>query len=327
MYTLSHFSSPTAGDSHNNSYPAFSIPRRELHDVKHQVMSEDDLEGAREDVLLQQLQPNSENDLEAGKYEGGLKTWECANDLVELLAERYDGEGKSIGTGVELPVRALELGCGSALPSCFLLQLAFAPNKAQHNNQTPSHPGFTLIVADYNYDVLRLVTIPNLLLSWAIYHATVETTGHGSKASLEGTTDSIRDSKVEDVLEVTPELLNQFISDLEQRNISIHAISGGWGEGFVRILPEQTVDLVLASETIYQTSTLRDFTGVVIRSLGGDRKGVALVAAKRVYFGVGGTLEDFRRELERQGGDSEEVWATKQGVQRAILSVKYGAAS
>ena len=49
-----------------------------------------------------------ESDLVSGVYEGGLKVWDCAFDLVEFVdtnsAEMFVGK------------RVLELGCGQGLP-------------------------------------------------------------------------------------------------------------------------------------------------------------------------------------------------------------------
>ena len=51
-----------------------------------------------------------QSDLVAGVYEGGLKIWECSQDLTQFL---YD-------SGLELKgKRVLELGCGAALPGIF----------------------------------------------------------------------------------------------------------------------------------------------------------------------------------------------------------------
>ena len=42
---------------------------------------------------------------------GGLKTWECAVDLVNYMAAHLELAGKHV----------IELGCGSALPGIFAL--------------------------------------------------------------------------------------------------------------------------------------------------------------------------------------------------------------
>lgn len=54
------------------------IPRRELWDVRLQLMAQDD------DVGL------GKDDVKTGVYEGGFKSWESSVDLVKVLAQRLD---------------------------------------------------------------------------------------------------------------------------------------------------------------------------------------------------------------------------------------------
>ena len=105
--------------------------------------------------------------------------------------------------------------------------------------------------------------------------------------------------------------------------------------------------LVLASETIYSPSSMRLFTETVLDLLspragtgrsqhlavftsGGavmtvEATARALVAAKRVYFGVGGGVDEFLTVLSRTDGLAKEVWATEgegAGVGRVVLEVR-----
>ena len=57
------------------------LPRRELYDVRVQLLSE----GPQNDAVIDQL---NELDVSTGVYEGGFKTWECAIDLASLLLDR-----------------------------------------------------------------------------------------------------------------------------------------------------------------------------------------------------------------------------------------------
>ena len=50
-------------------------------------------------------------DLVSGVYEGGLKIWECSEDLVEFLHSNKSGRLKGL--------KVLELGCGAALPGIY----------------------------------------------------------------------------------------------------------------------------------------------------------------------------------------------------------------
>lgn len=56
------------------------IPRRELFDVRIQLIAED-----AGDHIIDQLE---KSDLRAGVYEGGFKTWESSQDLASLLLDR-----------------------------------------------------------------------------------------------------------------------------------------------------------------------------------------------------------------------------------------------
>lgn len=67
--------------------PAMKIPRRELWDVRVQLMAEDDLRGGVEGL--------GEHDVKTGVYEGGFKSWESSVDLVKTLAAtREAGSGQ-----------------------------------------------------------------------------------------------------------------------------------------------------------------------------------------------------------------------------------------
>lgn len=78
-------------------------------------------------------------DLVPGKYEGGLKIWECSEDLVRHIHDSgYQFSDK----------RVLELGCGAGLPGLLALSL-----------------GAEVMFSDYNEDVLTELTIPNALLN------------------------------------------------------------------------------------------------------------------------------------------------------------------
>lgn len=57
-----------------------SIPRRELFDIRAQLMAED----THDDQQL--LIGIDRDDIKANVYEGGLKTWECSLDLVKYIA-------------------------------------------------------------------------------------------------------------------------------------------------------------------------------------------------------------------------------------------------
>lgn len=75
---------------------SLKLPRRELWDVRVQLMAEDDGQDGPEGL--------GEHDVKTGVYEGGFKSWESSVDLVKVLAagEDFYGPGKA-------PVRVIEV--------------------------------------------------------------------------------------------------------------------------------------------------------------------------------------------------------------------------
>jgi hypothetical protein len=73
-----------------------SIPRRELWDVRVQLMAEEDDEG---------LGNLGKDDVRTGVYEGGFKSWESSIDVVKVLRGR---SGQNLG-----PKRVLEVSTTS----------------------------------------------------------------------------------------------------------------------------------------------------------------------------------------------------------------------
>lgn len=93
-------------------------------------------------------------------------------------------------------------------------------------------------------------------------------------------------------------------------------------------IPEKPVKtMVLASETIYSLDTMSSFVATLLALLQKNSdvgvQAVGLIAAKRVYFGVGGGVDEFVRVLEIQGGTAKAVWQSEDaGVGRVILEVE-----
>ena len=102
--------------------------------------------------------------------------------------------------------------------------------------------------------------------------------------------------------------------------------------GSQKVPEKQSLTLILASETIYSPASLRSFTQTVVsllsaKSLDSSNRALALIAAKRVYFGVGGGVDEFMAVVEEMGGHGNCVWDSSQeenegyGVGRCILEV------
>ena len=63
--------------------------------------------------LIKSTNVPENTDLISGKYEGGIKIWECDQDLLEFLPSVYDDSWKN--------KIILDMGCGHGLPGIYLL--------------------------------------------------------------------------------------------------------------------------------------------------------------------------------------------------------------
>ena len=182
-------------------------------------------------------------------------------------------------------------------------------------SSSPWWGALQLTFADYNQSVLELATIPNLLLTWHFARSLVASPPVGD-------------------LEITPDLLSRFLDDLSSKKIHVSGISGAWNHAFNDLarpfdqLQRQraTERIVLASETIYSPVSIRAFSDTLLSVLGQEkasgRTAIAFIAAKRIYFGVGGGVDEFLRILEELGGEARTAWETEDtGVGRVIMEV------
>ncbi|KAG0344788.1 Histidine protein methyltransferase 1 [Podila humilis] len=283
------------------------------------------------------------SDLVKGVYEGGLKTWECALDLVAYLAENkqsYDGK------------KVLELGCGSALPGIYVL------------TQSSS---VKVDLQDYNDQVLKLVTLPNVLLNTHL-RPDQQPEGHDEdddtdnededdekikSAKEKGETVNDNENNDEDDDEDDdddeedeapernpadgdfksveldlPDSEDEKKSLLQKVESQSRFFMGDW-DGFVNLVDfksdEDKYDLILTSETIYAEESHLKLYSTIKHSLkrqgGGAR---ALVAAKSFYFGVGGDILSFRKLIEKDGVFNVKVVFSAQAfVRREILELTF----
>jgi hypothetical protein len=167
-------------------------------------------------------------------------------------------------------------------------------------------------LADYNPTVVELMTLPNLLLSWA-----------------QVTRTELWESEGE--LEIDPEILEKFISSLASRRISFSFLSGAWSPEFVhlaaQIMGSNPARLtILGAETIYSPTALKSFAETLMYLLEEMPTGekFALVAAKKVYFGVGGSIEDFCNAVRAKGAAVKQIREESDGVRRAVVEIRSG---
>ncbi|KAL2794089.1 hypothetical protein BJX66DRAFT_208265 [Aspergillus keveii] len=290
-----------------------TVARRDVFDIRAQLMVEDSAEEQNGELIA----GLEKGDIKPNFYEGGFKTWECSIDLGRLVAGEEMGDSHG---------HVVELGAGTAVPSLTLFAQLLSRTEAVIRK---TH--FTF--ADYNSAVLRLVTLPNLILTWNYIVTRRDVSSSNPQPQEEGPANESE----EEMLDITPDLLSAFQTDLARRGITISFVSGAWSPSFVDLVfsaPELVgfSTLILASETIYSPASLGAFSETLLALLrrpfaAGSR---ALVAAKKVYFGVGGGVDEFLGVLRTvsDGGVSvkveERLDVKSEGVGRTILEIGIG---
>ena len=101
------------------------------------------------------------------------------------------------------------------------------------------------------------------------------------------------------------------------RSQNVKFISGDWS-GMSHILAKY--DLILTAETLYSVESQKKVLKILEDHL--TDEGVAYVASKRHYFGVGGGVVDFQNLVSNSGTlKCEVVWSCTTGLLRDILRV------
>lgn len=161
-------------------------------------------------------------------------------------------------------------------------------------------------------------------------------------------------------LALTPELKTAFLESLQTCGIHLKLFSGSWATFDVE-RAGGPYDVLLTSETIYRTASLGSLVDLMRRATApavqkgsspsledstsrlslSDSEGLkglvdapylCLVAAKLVYFGVGGGVNEFVQAVEtshargvagegRSSNRVQTVWETNKGVKRSIMRV------
>ncbi|KAG8216363.1 hypothetical protein J3R82DRAFT_6444 [Butyriboletus roseoflavus] len=305
--SYSFLSSPSP-DGHN---PDLKLARRDLFDARFQLISEgtgdpesvDPASGSDPGFAPALQFIDNPSDLVPLVYEGGLKTWECSLDLAGCLG--CDGHAANAKGQ-----RVLELGCGTAIPTlCILQEILSSPP----TGDTETH----IHLQDYNASVLQLVTMPNVLLTWY--------TSPAANAYRISEADASED--VDSELHITPKLLHAFKTSLHDHGVRLRFFSGSWDTFDLRHTGG-SYHLVFTSETIYHPSSLPSLVRIM-RDACSEHEYLCLVAAKTIYFGVGGGVAEFVRCVrsiagERgNGGQVETIWEKSTGVSRKVMRVRW----
>ena len=185
--------------------------------------------------------------------------------------------------------RVLEAGCGAGLPGVLALRLGCA----------------SVVLQDYNAAVLRWMTMPTLRLNGLWEHAL-----RGEARFLSG-----------DWADLGPLLDPRGAEEEAGPSGAAEATeaAGGSGAGF---------DLILSAETIYNAETTPRLWRLIAQQLRRPG-GVALIAAKSYYFGVGGSVADFCALVASDGRFACETVRTfedGQSNRREVLRVRWSEA-
>jgi protein-histidine N-methyltransferase len=140
------------------------------------------------------------------------------------------------------------------------------------------------------------------------------------------------------------------MKSLKEYSVDLTFFGGTWADMDVWIRKRScSYDLILTSETIYRPSNLKSLTSLLrssstlyeiesevdahpstgelvdlsLRNANPAISSVCLVAAKVIYFGVGGGIDGFERAIEEMGGRTKTVYERKAGVSRRILQVTW----
>ncbi|KAI0371372.1 hypothetical protein BV20DRAFT_993664 [Pilatotrama ljubarskyi] len=325
------------------------LSRRDLFDARFQVIASDEdthPRNGRSDLDFL----DAPSDLVPGVYEGGLKTWECSLDLVDCLDSIYNTEVAEKLQGK----RILELGCGTAVPSLYLLQAIFSKEPSANSD-------IHIHLQDYNELVLRLVTLPNVILAWYMSRASATFRSYASTTRRDKPDDpDVEPEPLPQVdttepgeLPVTPALTAAFVESLRRYGVHLKFFCGSWSSFDVG-KAGGPYHIILTSETIYRQDCLGPLVDLMHRATAlppsapqegpasladstarlsitdeaslrnlADAPYLCIVAAKVVYFGVGGGVSEFVRAVEghRPRGTVRTIWERIHGVKRSVMQV------
>jgi SAM-dependent methyltransferase len=95
--------------------------------------------------------------------------------------------------------------------------------------------------------------------------------------------------------------------------------SGDW-ESF-SVFNEDTYDLILTSETIYNVNSYTKLINLFEKKL--KLSGSILLIAKNYYFGVGGSITEFLNCLKSSKLNADVVWTSTEGVKKTLLNIHF----
>ena len=156
----------------------------------------------------------------------------------------------------------------------------------------------TFVLADYNDTVLRLVTLPNILLTWA------------ANTKYDDIAIPNPDSSSKGELELSESVIQRFIAELKCKNINFVFLSGSWSPSLASSIPPSSPALgsvVLAAETVYSLASTKAFVELLVILLKRVKMAKAMIGAKRIYFGVGGSVDGLKEACREKGAVAYEI--------------------
>ena len=123
-------------------------------------------------------------------------------------------------------------------------------------------------------------------------------------------------------------MIQEFLQTLQSRQITLSFFSGAWSPEFVELVSQTMTSktstlTIIGAETIYSPVALKSFAETLLGLLDTlpDDNRTALIAAKKVYFGVGGSMEDFCNLVRDKGRSVQQIREESDGVRRATVEV------
>jgi hypothetical protein len=285
-------------------------------------------------------------DIDPGKYEGGMKIWECSLDLVRYLAQQQAQQQiEDTNTIMNSPWNlatggyVLELGCGHGLPACYLLRQALDQQQQQEpvgnddmtstgtgnaadvvvaaaetDDKTSSKP-WTIVFTDYNDFVVQDVTVSNIVINAAAVNVPIADLVPHIVMGAGDWLDLSRQLQLQ-----SSSSSNNNTVEAQQQLLSESGSGSPVAEQQSQLPADGKFDWILAAETIYSEQAAKETALFIVRHLK-HTTGVALIATKRYYFGVGGGSDAFR-EAVHAAAEQEQDQQHGHGMEPIPVQVK-----
>jgi SAM-dependent methyltransferase len=231
-----------------------------------------------------------DSDLTKHVYEGGLKLWECAIDLVQFCHEQSLKQPAYRSINLDYS-SVLDLGCGHGFTGLY-------PLIYNHSTNQSSSP-VKVTFQDLNAEVLIESTMNHVLLNVA----------HFNNQTINQSTGLINQRcRFVSGDWCSPSLMECLLNDRSSSQSGNHS----------------KYSLILTSDTLYEPSVLVTLLSMIEQSLAAD--GVALIAAKRYYFGIGGGTQPLMERVSQRGkmeAQVEKVIEDGKSNIREIVSLRW----